>query len=47
MADHGSSGEPAKGRFEPKKTVTLNPPKDDPISVEDLAQCDGMFCFSA
>ena len=29
------------GKFEPKTPVTLNPPKDDPISVEDLAKCDG------
>ncbi|KHN99405.1 Cytochrome b5 [Metarhizium album ARSEF 1941] len=26
------------GRFEPKVPVRLNPPKDDPISVEELAK---------
>jgi membrane-associated progesterone receptor component len=41
MADHGSSSESQKGRFEPKKAAVLNPPKDDPITVEDLAKCDG------
>lgn len=29
------------GRFEPKTPVQLNPPKDDPISAEELAQADG------
>ena len=29
------------GKFEPKQAVTLNPPKDDPISVEELAQANG------
>ncbi|KAL9617726.1 MAG: hypothetical protein Q9160_007500 [Pyrenula sp. 1 TL-2023] len=28
--------------FEPKTPVQLNPPKHDPISVEELAKCDGM-----
>jgi hypothetical protein len=41
--DHGGSSEAAKPRFEPKKAVTLNPPKDDPITVEELAKGDGMF----
>jgi len=27
--------------FEPKKPVQLDPPKSDPISVEELAKCDG------
>lgn len=27
--------------FAPKTPVTLDPPKDDPISVEDLSKCDG------
>lgn len=31
------------GKFEPKVPVQLNPPKDDPISVEELAKCDGEF----
>jgi len=30
------------GKFEPKVPVNLNPPKDDPISLEDLAKADGM-----
>lgn len=34
-----ASSEP-KG-FAPKNPVQLDPPKDDPISVEDLAKCDG------
>ncbi|KAK6842469.1 hypothetical protein PG990_005587 [Apiospora arundinis] len=29
------------GKFEPKVPVNLNPPKDDPISLEDLAKADG------
>lgn len=29
-------------RFEPKVPVQLDPPKDDPISQEELAKCDGM-----
>lgn len=28
-------------RFAPKVAVQLDPPKDDPISVEELAKCDG------
>ncbi|KAI4867328.1 cytochrome b5 [Hypoxylon rubiginosum] len=28
-------------KFEPKVAVTLDPPKDDPISVEELAKADG------
>ena len=28
-------------KFEPKKPVQLNPPKDDPISLEYLSKCDG------
>lgn len=30
------------GKFEPKIPVKLNPPKDDPISKEYLAKCNGM-----
>jgi membrane-associated progesterone receptor component len=40
MADHTASTE-QKGRFEPKQAVQLDPPKDDPITVEHLAKCDG------
>lgn len=29
-------------RFTPKNPVELNPPKDDPITVEELAKADGM-----
>lgn len=31
------------GKFEPKVPVTLNPPKDDPITVEHLSKCNGKF----
>lgn len=30
------------GKFEPKTPVNLDPPKDDPISPEELAAADGM-----
>lgn len=37
-----STGKVAEPKsFEPKKPVQLDPPKDDPISVEELAKCDG------
>ncbi|KAJ3945106.1 uncharacterized protein N0V96_005129 [Colletotrichum fioriniae] len=29
------------GKFEPKNPVTLAPPKDDPITLEELAKADG------
>jgi membrane-associated progesterone receptor component len=29
------------GKFEPKKPVDLDPPKDDPISVDYLSKCNG------
>lgn len=29
------------GKFEPKTPVNLNPPKDDPISQEELASAKG------
>ena len=29
------------GKFEPKVPVNLNPPKDDPISPEELAKPTG------
>ena len=29
------------GKFEPKVPVQLNPPKDDPISLEELAKANG------
>ncbi|TAQ88313.1 hypothetical protein B7494_g3366 [Chlorociboria aeruginascens] len=38
------------GKFEPKEPVILNPPKDDPISLEDLAKCNGVdseLCYVA
>lgn len=40
MADTTST-DPPKKRFAPKEPVNLNPPKTDPISIADLAQCDG------
>ncbi|MCJ1367252.1 hypothetical protein MMC16_006384 [Acarospora aff. strigata] len=37
-----SSGHvPEPKNFEPKKPVSLDPPKDDPISVQHLSKCDG------
>lgn len=30
-------------RFEPKEPVQLNPPKDDPITLEELAAANGQF----
>lgn len=33
------------GKFEPKVPVNLNPPKDDPISLEELAKADGKFGY--
>jgi hypothetical protein len=41
MVEH----EPEPKRFEPKVPVQLDPPKDDPISVEELAKCDGEDLF--
>lgn len=29
------------GKFEPKEPVKLNPPKDDPITLEELSKCNG------
>ncbi|KAH0368952.1 cytochrome b5, partial [Aureobasidium melanogenum] len=29
------------GKFEPKHKVELDPPKDDPISLDYLSKCDG------
>jgi len=37
MVEH----EPEPKRFSPKVPVQLDPPKDDPISQEELAKCDG------
>ena len=31
------------GRFAPKVPVQLDPPKDDLITPEELAKCDGTF----
>ncbi|KAH7398487.1 cytochrome b5-like heme/steroid binding domain-containing protein [Pyrenochaeta sp. MPI-SDFR-AT-0127] len=36
-----ATDQPKKERFAPKETVSLNPPKDDPIDREYLAKCDG------
>lgn len=33
--------EPKKERFAPKEPVVLNPPKDEIISREYLAKCNG------
>ena len=49
MADNEAQSK----RFAPKVPVQLDPPKDDPISPEELAKCDGRhsplqtLCFSA
>ena len=32
---------PEPKNFEPKEPVQLNPPKDDPITVAELAKCNG------
>jgi hypothetical protein len=32
---------PEPKRFSPKIPVQLDPPKNDPISQEELAKCDG------
>ena len=37
---HIMAEEPKK-KFEPKNPVQLDAPKDDPISLEYLAKCDG------
>lgn len=39
MTDTGHVAEPKN--FAPKTPVDLNPPKDDPISPEELSKCDG------
>lgn len=35
-----------KKKFEPKTPVNLDPPKDDPITLEHLAKCDGELSCS-
>lgn len=35
------------GKFEPKVPVQLDPPKDDPISAEELAKANGMVIWLA
>ncbi|MCJ1327480.1 hypothetical protein MMC10_004149 [Thelotrema lepadinum] len=37
MAEHA----PEPKNFAPKEPVKLDPPKDDPISKEELSKCDG------
>jgi hypothetical protein len=32
-------------KFTPKDPPKLNPPKDDPMSVADLAKCDGKIAL--
>lgn len=39
MVEH----EPEPKRFSPKIPVQLDPPKYDPITVEELSKCDGEF----
>ena len=33
------------GKFEPKTPVNLQPPKDDPITLEELAAANGEFAL--
>jgi len=35
----------SSGKFAPKTPVQLNPPKDDPISLDRLSKCDGMISY--
>lgn len=44
MADKDHVEEPKN--FAPQKPVSLDPPKDDPITYEELSKCDGLV-FSA
>lgn len=41
LADTMSSHEPEPKQFNPKQPVQLDPPKDDPITYEELSKCDG------
>lgn len=41
MADTEREHEPEPKNFAPKKPVELAEPKDDPITYEELAKCDG------
>jgi hypothetical protein len=43
MASEEGSG---SKKFEPKTPVQLDPPKDDPITVEELAKCDGEWLLA-
>ena len=57
MADADASKprehEPEPKNLAPKEKVALDPPKDDPMTVAELAKCDGKgnrvpyvgFCF--
>jgi hypothetical protein len=33
------------GKFEPKVPINLNPPKDDPITLEELSKANGEFNY--
>lgn len=41
MAENESERVEEPKNFTPKNPPNLDPPKDDPISVEELAKCDG------
>ena len=41
MAENESGHVEEPKKFTPKNPPKLDPPKDDPISVEELAKCDG------
>jgi hypothetical protein len=45
MADGGHVEEPKN--FAPKTPVNLDPPKDDPITYEELSKCDGTILSSS
>lgn len=44
MSDPTSPQPYSEGKtFAPKQPVELAPPKSDPITYEELSQCDGMY----
>ena len=46
MADHTGGSTEQKGQFAPRQAVQLNPPKDDPITLEYLSKCDGELALN-
>ena len=41
MAENESGRVEEPKKFTPKNPPKLDPPKDDPITIEELAKCDG------